>query len=76
MFSLSQKCQELEKLEVFLNNLVKESAVATEQVCLLLPGYLSQEILGVWTAKECMNKPSLSPFPHHHTALTQTGTKE
>lgn len=41
LFSLSQKCQELEKLEgFFLSNLVEESAVATEQVCLLMPGNL------------------------------------
>lgn len=71
MFSLSQKCQELEKFEVFLNNLVEESAVATEQVCLLMPGYLPQEIWESGQLKNIsINLPS--PFPYHHTALTQT----
>lgn len=77
MFSLSQKCQELEKLEVFLNNLVQESAVATEQVCLLMPGYLSQEI---WESGQLKNVSINLPSPHFPTTTLLlhklTGTKE
>lgn len=43
--------------------------MATEEVCLLMPGYLSQEI---WESGQL--KKSHSPFPHHHIALT--GTKD
>lgn len=50
---------------------MEESAVATEQVCLLMLGYLSQEIQKSGQLKNVsINLPSL--FPHHHTAPTQT----
>lgn len=50
---------------------MEESAVATEQVCLLMLGYLSQEIQKSGQLKNVsINLPS--PFPHHHAAPTQT----
>lgn len=77
LFSLGKKCQELEKLEVFLSNLVEESSVATEQVCLLMPGYLSQEIWESGQLKNVsINFPSLH-FPTTTLLLHKlTGTEQ
>lgn len=70
LFSLGQKCQELEKLEVFFKSSCGRIC-SGYRASVLAYAWLS--ITGnseVWTAKECINKPSLSVSPPPHCSYT------